>query len=176
MQAALGCLTTIQQPTVAAISGYALGGGLELALGCDRRIIGDNVKLGLPEILLGVIPVGGGTQRLAALIGPGAAKDLIYTGRFVGATEASELGLVDQVVPPDEVYAAARRWAVQFVGGPRRALAAAKAAVDAGLLDPASGYRTERELFAALCDTDDMREGVRSFLAAGPGRARFTGR
>ena len=176
VQAALGCLATIPQPTVAAITGYALGGGLELALGCDRRIIGDNVKLGLPEILLGLIPAGGGTQRLARLVGPSVAKDLIFTGRFVGADEAKAIGLVDEVVAPDEVYNAARRWAQRFVAGPRLALAAAKAAIDAGLDDGRDGYRVERERFAALFGTADQREGVRSFLADGPGKARFTGR
>nr|MBA3906215.1 enoyl-CoA hydratase/isomerase family protein [Pseudonocardiales bacterium] len=99
----LGAMARIPKPTVAAITGYALGGGLEVALGCDRRIAGDNAKLGQPEILLGVIPGGGGTQRLARLIGPSRAKDLILTGRMVTAEEALAIGLVDEVVPADEV-------------------------------------------------------------------------
>ncbi|MGV7813152.1 enoyl-CoA hydratase/isomerase family protein, partial [Mycobacterium kansasii] len=89
------------KPTVAAITGYALGGGLEVALGADRRIVGDNAKVGVPEILLGVIPGGGGTQRLARVVGPAMAKDLVFTGRFVGAVEALQIGLVDEVVAPD---------------------------------------------------------------------------
>jgi enoyl-CoA hydratase/carnithine racemase len=88
LQSALGSIADIPKPTVAAITGYALGGGLELALGADRRIVGDNIKLGTPEILLGIIPGGGGTQRLARLIGPAKAKDLVFTGRLVGADEA----------------------------------------------------------------------------------------
>jgi enoyl-CoA hydratase/carnithine racemase len=176
IQAALGAVATITQPTVAAISGYALGGGLEVALGADRRIIGDNVKLGLPEILLGVIPGGGGTQRLARLIGPSKAKDLIFTGRFVDADEALAIGLVDEVVAPDEVYNAARAWAQQFVGGPAKALAAAKSAIDDGLAtDLESGLAIERRAFADLFATKDVGIGLQSFVANGPGRAEFAG-
>ena len=114
LQRALGSISEIPKPTVAAITGYALGGGLEVALGADRRIAGDNAKLGVPEALLGVIPGGGGTQRLARLVGPAKAKDMIFTGRFVGAEEALRIGLVDEVVAPDEVYNAALAWAGQF--------------------------------------------------------------
>jgi enoyl-CoA hydratase len=177
MQTALGAIAAIPQPTVAAITGYALGGGLEIALGADRRIIGDNVKLGLPEILLGIIPVGGGTQRLARLVGPSRAKDLIFSGRFVEPDEAKTIGLVDEVVAPDEVYNRARSWAEQFVHGPARALAAAKAAIDAGLesgLD--AGLARERDLFAEVFDTADRAAGLQSFLDNGPGRAEFSGR
>ncbi len=125
LQADLGSVAAIPKPTVAAITGYALGGGLEVALSADRRIAGDNVKLGLPEILLGIIPGGGGTQRLARLIGPSRAKDMIYTGRFVDAKEALAIGLVDEVVAPDDVYSAALTWAGQFAGAASVALAAA---------------------------------------------------
>ncbi|MBJ8343461.1 enoyl-CoA hydratase/isomerase family protein [Antrihabitans sp. YC2-6] len=176
IQTALGCIATITKPTVAAITGYALGGGLEVALGADRRIIGDNVKLGLPEILLGVIPGGGGTQRLARLIGASKAKDLVFTGRFVEADEALAIGLVDEVVAPDEVYNAARRWAAQFADGPAKALAAAKAAIDGGLaVDLNAGLEVERREFASLFGTKDAAVGIRSFIENGPGRARFTG-
>jgi enoyl-CoA hydratase len=169
-------VAAIGKPTVAAITGFALGGGYELALCCDRRIAGDNVKAGQPEILLGVIPGAGGTQRLTRLVGPALAKELIYTGRFVTADEALRLGMVDEVVAADDVYATARRWAEQFVAGPARALAAAKAAIDGGLdVDLSSGLRLESHLFAALFGTDDRAAGMRSFLERGPGKATFSG-
>ena len=176
LQSALGSIADIPKPTVAAITGYALGGGLELALGADRRIIGDNVKLGTPEILLGVIPGGGGTQRLARLVGPSKAKDIVYTGRSVGADEALAMGLVDEVVAPDDVYEAARRWAAQFTTAASRALAAAKAAIDQGLeTDLVTGLAIEQHLFASLFATKDRTIGMESFLAAGPGKADFVG-
>ncbi|HEY8372900.1 MAG TPA: enoyl-CoA hydratase-related protein [Pseudonocardiaceae bacterium] len=177
LSSAFSSVAEIPKPTVAAITGYALGGGFELALCCDRRIAGDNAKVGQPEILLGIIPGAGGTQRLARLIGPSKAKDLIYTGRFVPAKEALELGMVDEVVPADQVYEAARSWAGQFVNGPKQALAAAKAAIDGGLdTDLASGLKLESHLFAALFATEDQKAGMRSFIENGPGKATFTGR
>jgi enoyl-CoA hydratase/carnithine racemase len=167
----------IPKPTVAAITGFALGGGCELALCCDRRIAAEDVKIGQPEILLGIIPGAGGTQRLPRLIGLSRAKELIYTGRFARADEALRIGLVDEVVGSGEVYAAARRWAQQFVAGPARALAAAKAAIDDGLdVDLSEGLRLEGEAFAALAHTEDRVTGMRSFLEHGPGKATFTGR
>ncbi|KIQ08147.1 enoyl-CoA hydratase/isomerase family protein [Rhodococcus sp. MEB064] len=176
LQAGLGAVAAIPKPTVAAITGYALGGGLEVALAADRRIVGDNAKLGVPEVLLGVIPGGGGTQRLARLIGPSKAKDMVFTGRFVGAEEALSIGLVDEVVAPDAVYEAALAWARQFVGGASRALAAAKAAVDEGLdTDLATGLKIEAHVFASLFATDDRAIGMASFLENGPGKATFTG-
>jgi enoyl-CoA hydratase/carnithine racemase len=177
LSACFGAMSEIPKPTVAAITGYALGGGMEVALGCDRRIAADNAKLGQPEILLGIIPGGGGTQRLSRLVGPSRAKDLIFTGRMVGAPEALEIGLVDEVVAADEVYAAARRWAEKFVAGPAVALAAAKKAIDGGLdVDLRTGLDLEAEVFAALFATDDRRIGMESFVANGPGKAEFTGR
>jgi enoyl-CoA hydratase/carnithine racemase len=177
LQSALGSLSTIPKPVVAAVTGYALGGGLEVALGADRRIAGDNAKLGVPEVLLGVIPGGGGTQRLARLIGPSRAKDMVFTGRFVGAEEALRIGLVDEVVAPDEVYNAARAWAGQFTTGASRALAAAKASIDQGLdVDLTNGLRVEAQQFAALFATEDRTVGMESFIANGPGKAGFTGR
>ncbi|MEU5843344.1 enoyl-CoA hydratase-related protein [Rhodococcus sp. NPDC047139] len=176
LQSALGSIADIPKPTVAAITGYALGGGLELALGADRRIIGDNVKLGTPEILLGLIPGGGGTQRLARLVGPAKAKDIVFTGRFVGADEALAIGLVDEVVAPDDVFEAARRWAGQFTGAASRALAAAKAAIDQGLdTDLDTGLKIEQHVFAALFATKDRAIGLESFLENGPGKAKFVG-
>ena len=177
LSAGFGAASTIPKPTVAAITGFALGGGLELVLGCDRRVCGDNAKLGQPEILLGIIPGGGGTQRLTRLIGAPRAKDLIFTGRMVTAQEALEIGLVDEVVPADEVYATARRWAEQFVGGPAVALAAAKKAIDGGLdVDLRTGLDLEAEVFAALFATEDRQIGMDSFVRNGPGKAQFTGR
>lgn len=177
LTSAITAVAEIPKPTVAAITGYALGGGLELALAADRRVAGDNVKVGQPEILLGIIPGGGGTQRMSRLIGPSRTKDLIFTGRMVGAQEALEIGLVDEVVPADEVYAAARRWAEQFVKGPAVALAAAKKAIDGGLeVDLRTGLDIEADLFAALFATEDRRIGMQSFIENGPGKATFTGR
>lgn len=177
LQDGLSSIATIPKPTVAAITGYALGGGLEVALGADRRIAGDNAKLGVPEILLGVIPGGGGTQRLARLIGPAKAKDMVFTGRFVGAAEALQIGLVDEVVAPDEVYNAALRWASKFSGAASVALAAAKAAIDQGLdVDLRTGLKIEEHLFAALFSTDDRAIGMASFVENGPGKAEFTGK
>ncbi|MCY7372706.1 MAG: enoyl-CoA hydratase/isomerase family protein [Spirochaetaceae bacterium] len=177
LSACFGSISEIPKPTVAAITGFALGGGMEVALGCDRRVCGDNARLGQPEILLGIIPGGGGTQRMTRLIGVPRAKDLIFTGRMVKADEALAIGLVDEVVPADEVYAAARRWAEQFVGGPAVALAAAKKAIDSCLdTDLRTGLDLEAEMFAALFATDDRRRGMESFVANGPGKAEFTGR
>ncbi|KAA2259530.1 enoyl-CoA hydratase/isomerase family protein [Solihabitans fulvus] len=177
LSSSFAAVAEIPKPTVAAITGYALGGGFELALCCDRRIAGDNAKVGQPEILLGIIPGAGGTQRLARLVGPSKAKDIVFTGRFVGAEEALAIGMVDQVVAPDEVYSAARAWAGQFTGAASRALAAAKAAIDGGLDgDLASGLKLESHLFAALFATDDQTIGMRSFVESGPGKANFTGK
>jgi enoyl-CoA hydratase/carnithine racemase len=173
----LSALAEIPKPTVAAITGYALGGGLELALTADRRVAGDNVKVGQPEIQLGIIPGAGGTQRLARLIGPSKAKDLVYTGRFVKAEEALAIGLVDEVVAPDDVYAAAHKWAAQFANGPAVALRAAKAAIDGGLdMDLRNGLKLETNLFVALWATEDQSNGMQSFIENGPGKATFEGR
>jgi enoyl-CoA hydratase/carnithine racemase len=177
LQSALTAVAQIPKPTVAAITGYALGGGCELALCCDFRVAGDNAKLGQPEILLGVIPGAGGTQRLARLIGPARTKDLIYTGRFVDSAEALSIGLVDEVVPADEVFAAARRRVERYVGGPAYALRAAKEAVDRGLeTDLTTGLEIERMLFAGLFATRDREIGMSSFVEKGPGKAQFEGR
>ncbi|WP_405060650.1 enoyl-CoA hydratase-related protein [Kribbella sp. NBC_01505] len=177
LQAALSAVATIPKPTVAAITGYALGGGCELALCTDYRIAAEDAKLGQPEILLGVIPGAGGTQRLARLVGPSKAKDLIYTGRFVAADEALQIGLVDRVVPAAEVYDAAVAWAAQFAKGAALALRAAKEAIDAGLgVDLNTGLEIERQQFAALFATEDRTIGMKSFVENGPGKAAFTGR
>jgi len=162
---------------VAAITGYALGGGLELALCADFRVAGESARVGQPEILLGVIPGAGGTQRLPRLVGPARAKDIVFTGRFVAAAEALAIGLVDRVVPDTEVYQAARELAGRYAGGPAIALRAAKQAIDEGLdVDLDSGLEIERLNFAGLFATEDQRTGMRSFIENGPGKATFAGR
>ena len=177
LQAAFTAVARIPKPTVAAVTGYALGGGCELALTCDFRVAGDNAQFGQPEVLLGVIPGGGGTQRLSRLIGPSRAKDIIFTGRFVSAQEALQIGLVDEVVAPEDVYAAARRRVKRYVGGPAYALRAAKEAIDHGLeVDLETGLEIERMLFAGLFATRDREIGMASFVEHGPGKAQFEGR
>jgi enoyl-CoA hydratase/carnithine racemase len=176
LQAFTRDVAAISKPTVTAITGFALGGGCELALSTDVRFAAENAKLGQPEILLGIIPGAGGTQRLTRLVGPAKAKDLIFTGRFVDAQEALAIGLVDQVHPADEVYAKAVAWASQFVGGPRLALRAAKNAIDRGIeVDLQTGLEIERVEFAGLFATDDRVAGMTSFVENGPGKATFTG-
>jgi enoyl-CoA hydratase/carnithine racemase len=169
-------IARIPKPTVAAITGYALGGGCEVALACDFRIAAKNAKLGQPEILLGIIPGAGGTQRLARLVGPAKAKDLVFSGRFVSADEALAIGLVDEVVEADDVYAAARRRMQAYVGGPAYALRAAKEVIDRGLeVDLDTALDIERAQFAALFATRDREIGMRSFVENGPGKAKFEG-
>lgn len=174
LQEAFTAVARIPKPVVAAITGYALGGGCELALCADYRIAADNAKLGQPEILLGLIPGAGGTQRLSRLVGPSRAKDLIFTGRMVKADEALTLGLVDRVVPAAEVYEQAHAWAARLAQGPAVALRAAKEAVDQGLeADIDTGLAIERTWFAALFATEDRERGMRSFVEEGPGKAKF---
>ncbi|MEV0791156.1 enoyl-CoA hydratase-related protein [Kribbella sp. NPDC050459] len=177
LQSSLSAVAAIPKPTVAAITGYALGGGCELALCADYRIAAEDAKLGQPEILLGIIPGAGGTQRLSRLVGPSKAKDLIYSGRFVDAAESLQIGLVDKVVPAAEVYDAAVAWAAQFSKGAAMALRAAKEAIDSGLgVDLATGLEIERTQFAALFATEDRRIGMKSFVENGPGKAEFKGK
>ena len=177
LQASFTAVARIPKPTIAAITGYALGGGCELALCCDLRIAGDNAKLGQPEILLGIIPGAGGTQRLTRLVGPSRAKELIFTGRFVDAEEALRIGLVDRVVAPDDVYTEAVALARTLATGPAYALRAAKEAIDRGLeADLDTGLEIERVQFSALFATEDRAVGMASFIEHGPGKAQFTGR
>ncbi len=174
LQESFTAIARIPKPVVAAITGYALGGGCELALCADYRIAAGNAKLGQPEILLGLIPGAGGTQRLARLVGPSKAKDLIFTGRMVKADEALALGLVDRVVPAEDVYAEAHAWAARLAQGPAIALRAAKEAVDTGLeTDIETGLTVERNWFAGLFATEDRERGMRSFVEEGPGKAKF---
>jgi enoyl-CoA hydratase/carnithine racemase len=170
-------LEQLPQVTIAAITGYALGGGCELALACDLRICAEDSQLGQPEILLGVMPGAGGTQRLPRLVGVGRAKELIYSGRFVAADEALAIGLVNEVVSPDGVYERALEIAGRFAAGPTVALMAAKQAIQQGLdVDVGTGLTLERQGFAALFSTEDQRIGMESFAEKGPGKAEFTGR
>ncbi|MFE5734170.1 enoyl-CoA hydratase/isomerase family protein [Streptomyces sp. NPDC056528] len=174
LQDAFTAVARIPKPVVAAVTGYALGGGCELALCADFRIAADNARLGQPEILLGLIPGAGGTQRLSRLVGPSKAKDLIFTGRMVKADEALSLGLVDRVVPAAEVYEQAHAWAAKLAQGPAVALRAAKEAIDQGLeTDIDTGLAVERTWFAALFATEDRERGMRSFVEEGPGKAKF---
>jgi enoyl-CoA hydratase/carnithine racemase len=174
ISSSVDAVARIPKPVIAAVTGYALGGGCELALAADFRVSAEDAKWGQPEILLGIIPGMGGTQRLPRLIGPARAKDLIYTGRMIDAGEALGLGLVDTVVPAEDVYRTAVELATSYAAGPALALQAAKAAIDDGLdTDLGSGLRLESHLFATLFATADRETGIRSFLESGPGRASF---
>lgn len=177
LQSAFTAVAKIPKPVVAAVTGYALGGGCELALCADIRIAAEDAVLGQPEILLGIIPGAGGTQRLTRLVGPSRAKDLVFTGRFVPAEEALAIGLVDRVVPADQVYPEAVAWARRFTGAAAYALRAAKEAIDRGSeVDLETGLEIERQQFAALFATEDRAIGMSSFIENGPGKAEFRGR
>jgi enoyl-CoA hydratase/carnithine racemase len=177
LQSAFSAVARIPKPVVAAVTGYALGGGCELALCADVRFAAEDAVLGQPEVLLGIIPGAGGTQRLTRLVGPSRAKDLIFSGRFVKADEALTIGLVDRVVPADQVYDEALTWARQFSGAATYAVRAAKEAIDRGLeVDLETGLEIERQQFAALFATEDRGIGMTSFVESGPGKAQFVGR
>ncbi|MEI2652765.1 MAG: enoyl-CoA hydratase/isomerase family protein [Microthrixaceae bacterium] len=173
---ALNAIAAIPVPTIASVSGFALGGGLELALACDLRLASTRAKFGLPEILLGIIPGGGGTQRLARLVGPGIAKELVFTGRQVSSEEALRIGLVNEVVEPEELEERTTALAAQLAAGPPNSMMAAKSAIDGGLettLD--DGLLLEQDHFVHAFGTEDATVGVKSFLASGPGHADFSG-
>jgi enoyl-CoA hydratase len=173
---ALDALAAIPRMVIAAVAGYALGGGCELALACDYRIAGERAVFGQPEILLGVIPGGGGTQRLARLVGPSRAKELCITGRQVSAEEAVRIGLADELVPNDELHTRALALAAECGRGAVLSQALAKRAIDDGLSMPlADALRLEQELFTESFRTNDSQIGVKSFLEHGPGKAEFTG-
>ncbi len=177
LTAAIDAVARIAKPVIAAITGYALGGGCELALAADFRVIAEDARIGLPEIMLGVIPGGGGTQRLPRLIGVTKAKELIFGGRPVRGPEALVLGLASRCVAADQVWEVAMGWATELAQGPTLALSAAKSAIDYGSeADLATGLRLEQRAFVNLFDTADQRAGMQSFLESGPGKAAFTGR
>ncbi len=168
----------IPKPVIAAINGYALGGGCELAIACDWRYAHENAKIGQPEILLGIIPGAGGTQRLPRLIGPARAKEMIYSGRFYSAQECLEMGLVQRVVTGDEsVIEHAQREAAKYAKGPAVALAMAKKAINKGIeCSIAEGLLIEAQCFTICFASEDQKIGMRTFLAEGPGKAKFVGR
>lgn len=173
---ALDAIAALPRFVIAAVSGYALGGGCELALACDYRIVGERGVFGQPEILLGIIPGGGGTQRLARLVGPSRAKEMCITGRQVKADEALRIGLADEVVPGDALLERALALAAEVAKGASVGQALAKQAIDEGLsMSLADGLQLERRLFAEAFHSEDSRIGVQSFLANGPGKAAFTG-
>lgn len=176
LQRAVDVLEQLPVVTIAAVTGYALGGGCEIAMGCDFRFAASDAKLGQPEIVVGLIPGAGGTQRLPRLIGPARAKWMIYTGEFVDAATAHTWGLVDRVCEPGTVLEAATEAARRFASGPTLSLAAAKRSIQRGLeADLAAGLEIEIQAFASLFQTHDTRHGLESFAAEGPGKARFTG-
>jgi len=177
IRAGFDALAAVPRPVIAAINGFALGGGLELALACDLRVAADSARLGFPEIQLGIFPGGGGTQRATRLIGPAKTKELIWSGRHVRAEEALAIGLVDRVVPAADVLDVALEWAGSFASGAVVAMGIAKRVVDAGLDGSlATGLDLEGEGFVEVFDTADARVGIRSFLDDGPGTATFSGR
>lgn len=164
-------LEALPKVSIAAVNGYALGGGMEVALAADLRYLAEDAAVGQPEIQLGVIPGAGGTQRLTALVGPGRARELVYTGRRVDADEARALGIAERVLPPAQVLSTALADARTLAQGPREALAAAKAAILTALeRRGAAGIARERELFLGLFGTPDQREGMRAFLEKRPPR------
>jgi enoyl-CoA hydratase/carnithine racemase len=174
LEACFSAVARMRVPVVAAVTGYALGGGCELALCADLRVVGESAQLGQPEILLGIIPGAGGTQRLSRLVGASRAKDLILTGRWVAADEALRIGLADRVVADADVLDAAMALALELASRPGVAVRAAKEAIDRGLdVDLDAGLDLERLHFATLFGTEDRVIGMRSFIEHGPGKAKF---
>ncbi|MER7797023.1 enoyl-CoA hydratase-related protein [Microbacterium sp. NPDC096154] len=154
----------VRTPVVAAVAGYALGGGCELAMMCDIILAAETAKFGQPEITLGVIPGMGGTQRLLRAVGYYKAAELVLSGRMIDAAEAERIGLVSRIVPADELLAEAEKLAATIAEKPLPALYAAKAALDAALESPLrEGLRLEKHLFASMFDTEDQKEGMAAF-------------
>jgi enoyl-CoA hydratase len=174
---AIDAVAALPRFVIAAVGGFALGGGCELALGCDYRIASERAVFGQPEILLGIVPGGGGTQRLPRLVGPSRAKELCITGRQVKADEALRIGLADEVVPHDDLHTRALELAGEVAKGPAVGQGIAKRLVDEGLdLPLPDALKHEQAGFVEVFGTDDSQIGVKSFLENGPGKAQFTGR
>jgi enoyl-CoA hydratase len=174
--AALNAVAALPCFTIAAVSGFALGGGCELAMACDYRIASTKAVFGQPEILLGIIPGGGGTQRLPRLVGASRAKEIMITGRQVKAEEALNIGLANEVVEPDALMVRALELASSVASGATVATGLIKRAVDEGMqTDLAQGLALELELFEEVFHSTDSQIGVASFLENGPGKASFTG-
>jgi enoyl-CoA hydratase/carnithine racemase len=169
-------LERLPQVTISAINGYALGGGLELALATDFRFAADDARLGMPEILLGIIPGGGGTQRLSRLAGITYAKDLVYSGRQVTAAEALDAGIVSAVYPADELLDAATAQAAVYAAGPASLRIAKQVMLDGYHQPLEDAVEIEAQGFADAFTTDDKVVGVASFMEHGPGAATFSGR
>ena len=177
VSSATTAIARIPKPVIAAVNGYALGGGCELALSADLRFAAEDAVLGQPEVLLGIIPGAGGTQRLTRLVGTAKAKDIIFTGRFVKADEALRIGLVDRVVPADKVLEESVAYAAQFSRAAALAIRAAKESIDRGSeVDLDTGLEIERQQFAGVFATEDRTRGITSFVENGPGKATFVGR
>jgi enoyl-CoA hydratase len=174
---ALDAIAAIPRFVIAAVNGYALGGGCELALACDYRIASERAVFGQPEVLLGIFPGGGGTQRLPRLVGPSRAKEICITGRQVRADEALRIGLADEVVAAERVHERALELAAGVAAGALRAQQHNKRLVDEGVSTSlADGLALERAAFVEVFETEDSQIGVQSFLQDGPGKAVFTGR
>jgi enoyl-CoA hydratase len=174
-QAVFNKLENLPQPVIAAVNGFALGGGCELALACDIRIAADNAKFGQPEVSLGIPPGFGGTQRLPRLIGKGRAQELLLTGDIIDAQEAYRLGLVNKIVPAGELQAAAKAMAEKIMGRAQIAVELCKSAVNKGLDAPLSvGLAYEAEVFGLCFATDDQKEGMAAFTERR--KANFAGK
>jgi len=158
-------LENLEKPVIAALNGYAVGGGLEVAMSCDLRIASENARVGQTEINIGLIPGWGGTQRLTRLIGRTKAKELVFTGRMIDAKTAERLGIVNIVVPPDKLKEAVRQFALELASKAPVAVRVAKALINKGAdigLD--SALELEREGFGVVASTDDLKEGVSAFV------------
>lgn len=174
-QRVLDCIENLGKPVIAALNGYALGGGCELAMACTLRVASENVRLGQPEVKLGIIPGYAGTQRLPRLVGKGRALEIILTGEPITAQEAYRIGLVNQVVPQQELLAAAEKLAQKIVALAPLAIKFALEAVNHGLqMSEAEGQFLEATLFGLCCTTADMKEGTRAFLEKRP--PKFVGK